>query len=95
VSVAIVPETLIDAATFDRAPAALSVNVDELNVELFIGRLKVTETLVPVETPAAPAPGAWLRITGGPAGIVVKDHTDVLPSALLFVSVTVPATVTV
>jgi hypothetical protein len=57
VSVAVAPETLIDAATFDDAPAARSVNVEEVTVELFIGWLKVTETLVPVETPVAPAAG--------------------------------------
>ena len=74
VSVAVAPETLIDAATFDDAPDALSVNVEEVNVELFIERLKVTETLVPVETPVAPDAGDWLRIPGGP---VVGDGVQV------------------
>ena len=66
VSVAVAPETAMDAATFDGAPAARSVNVEEVNVELFIAWLKVTETLVPVATPVAPAAGDWLVITGGP-----------------------------
>jgi septal ring-binding cell division protein DamX len=57
VSVAVAPETLIVAATFVDDPAARTVNVEEVNVELFIVRLKVTETLVPVETPVAPAAG--------------------------------------
>ena len=72
VSVAVAPETLIDAATFDDAPAARSVNVEEVNVELFIAWLKVTETLVPVETPVAPDAGDWLRIPGGPVVMTIR-----------------------
>jgi hypothetical protein len=74
-------------------PAARSVNVDEVNVALAMARLNVTETVVPVETPVAPAAGDWLTITGGAA--VVKVHVAVLPKATPLVSVTVPATVTV
>jgi hypothetical protein len=78
VSVAVAPETAIDAATFDDDPAARSVNVEEVNVELFIVRSKVTETLVPVETPVAPAAGDWLTITGDPVleGITPADGSE-------------------
>jgi hypothetical protein len=65
VSVAVAPDTAIDAVTFDEAPAAWSVNVDDVNVDASIVWLKVTETVVPVETPVAPAAGDWLTTTGG------------------------------
>jgi hypothetical protein len=96
VSVAVAPDTAIDAATFDEAPAACSVNVDDVNVDASIVWLNVTETVVPVETPVAPAAGDWLRITGGVgADAVVKVHVAVVPRAMPLVSVTVPATAAV
>jgi hypothetical protein len=96
VSVAVAPDTAIDAATFDEAPAACSVNVDDVNVDASMERLKVTETAVLVETPVAPAAGDWLRITGGVAAdAVVKVHVAAVPRAMPLLSVTVPATVAV
>jgi hypothetical protein len=96
VSVAVAPDTAIDAATFDEAPAACSVNVDDVNVDASIVWLNVTETVVPVETPVAPAVGDLLRITGGVAAeAVVKPHVAAVPRAIPLVSVTVPATVAV
>ena len=65
VSVAVAPETLIDAATFDDAPAARSVKVVEVKVAGAMARLKIAETVAVVATPVAPAAGDWLTITGG------------------------------
>ena len=83
------PETEMDAATSDDAPAARSRNDDAVNVDPFIARSNVTLTLVLVETPLAPDPGDWLKITGGvAAAAVVNDQLKSLPSATPLVSVT-------
>jgi hypothetical protein len=92
VSVAVAPDTAIDAATFDEAPAACSVNVDDVNVDASMERLKVTETAVLVETPVAPAAGDWLRITGGvgaDAVVIVAPLIVMLPAAVPPVSISI------
>lgn len=95
-SVAVAPETLIDAATFDDAPAARSENVDEEKLAAFMERSKVTATLVLVETPVAPEAGERLMMTGGVgAEAVVNIHDESLPKAMPLVSVTLPETKTV
>lgn len=65
VSVAVAPETLMDAETFEEEPDAVKKNVEEKNDELLMAREKVALTLEPVETPVAPEEGETRVMTGG------------------------------
>ena len=96
VSVAVAPETLMDAATSDDAPAARNLKVAAVNVDPFMPRSNVTPTLVLVETPVAPAAGDRPTITGDVgADAVVNVQLAVLPSVTPLVSATLLATVAV
>ena len=96
VSVAVAPETLMDAATFDEAPAALRLKVEAVNVDPFMLRSNVTLTLLLVETPLAPEAGNRPTITGDVgAEAVVNVQVAALPSVTPLVSATLLATVAV
>lgn len=96
VSVAMAPETLMDADTLEEEPLGVSEKVEEENDELLMAREKVTLTLVLVETPLAPAAGVRLVMVGGvAAAAVVNVHVESLPRATPLVSVTLPETVAV
>ena len=96
VSVAVAPETFMDADTLEEEPLGVSEKVEEENDELFIEWEKVTLTLVLVETPVAPEAGVRLVMVGGAdAAAVVKLQLVSLPRAIPLVSVTLPETVAV
>lgn len=96
VSVAVAPETLMDAETPEDEPLGVSEKVDDENDELLIARENVTLMLVLVEMPLAPDAGARLVMVGGvAAAAVVKLQLLSLPKATPLVSVTLPETVAV
>src|SRR5205807_738427 len=95
VSVATVPAalTVTVAGTFAAAPAARRVKVAEVGRAACMGLLNVAVTVVVRGTSVAPFGGAWAITVG--AALVVKLHTEAVPSGVPMVSATVAATVAV
>src|SRR5438445_12133640 len=95
VSVAMVPAalTVTVVGTAAAAPAARRVKVAVVIVAAFMGLLNVAETVVLRGTLIAPFGGAWAITVG--AALVVKLHTEAVPSGVPMVSATVAATVAV
>src|SRR2546425_11550188 len=92
VRVAMVPAALSAtvAGTLAAAPAARRVKVAIVIVAAFTGLLSVAVTVVLRGTPVAPGAGDT-AVTA--SGVVVKLHTEAVPSAVPATSVTVAATV--
>src|SRR2546422_350855 len=92
VRVAMVPVALSAtvAGTLAAAPAARRVKVAIVIVAAFTGLLSVAVTVVLRGTPVAPGAGDT-AVTA--SGVVVKLHTEAVPSGVPAMSVTVAATV--
>lgn len=65
VSVAVEPDTLMDAETEEEEPFGVKKNVEEKKEELLIAREKVAIMLVLVATPLAPEVGETCVMVGG------------------------------
>ncbi len=62
-------------------PGPVSVNVDAVIVDEFIGRLNVAISELATFTPVAPLDGVVVVTVGGVAGVVVKLHVKGADSA--------------